>query len=113
MINLSDMLMQAMADENTFSQASRLYCESFRDNESFKAADNYYPRGLLVEYLLTPVTCPDGEILKNGYSIEFANSIVDSLEFVELCNYKGEGEGFELLDRVRHLRIFVSKHQYI
>lgn len=56
---------------------------------------------------------PELEIIKPGWTREEAERLVDHLEFVETCNYKGEGEGFELACRVSHLRVFIGKYDYL
>lgn len=55
---------------------------------------------------------PEPEVIKQGLSLEVAEAIVDELDFVWTCNYKGEGGDFELLARVKHLRVFHGKHNY-
>jgi hypothetical protein len=134
---LATVLATMMKDERTFARAEGLYAESFRSYETFTVADDVYPRAHLVQYLMEPIYRPaprrsmpatmqdddesdhwaeadsELEILKPGFSQEVAEAMVDSMEFVELCNYKGEGEGgFQLACRVAHLRVFVSKYEY-
>lgn len=118
---LTQILAAALQDESTFVEAEALYAESFKDAVVFKVADGCYSREELLHHLMSdicePVTydAPDWfepNVIKEGWSFDKANSLVDHLEFVELCNYKGEGEGFELACRVKHLRTFVSKHNY-
>lgn len=129
---VSNMLAEFLKDEKTFAAAEKLYSESFRDSKSFRVADGFYSLDELVSYLMTPIYAqqtsevphfcdddedyfdmiPEPEEIKPGLSQQQAELIVDNLEFVELCNYKGEGEGFELLERVSHLRVFHSKYNY-
>lgn len=135
---LSAILSLMIQDESTFARAEALYAESFRSDKSFTVADGIYERSELVHYLMEPIykpsapseeprffrdeddddgcvydDCLEPEILKPGMSREDAEKVVDHLQFVETCNYKGEGEGFELLCRVAHLRVFVSKYEYL
>lgn len=122
MINeLSKFLSQMIEAEIGFAEANALYCESFKDSTTFKVADGFYPREELVNFLRedicepVPFDAPDWwepEVIKEGLSFEEADEIVDHVEFVELCNYKGEGEGYTLACRAQHLRTFVSKHNY-
>lgn len=136
---LASVLSTMLKDEQSFARAEGLYAEYFRSDETFKVADEHYPRSTLVQYLMEPIyrTVPsekasvfydqnddqdfdrwdehslETEVLKPGMSQEQAEQVVDHLEFVELCNYKGEGEGgFELACRVTHLRVFISKYEY-
>lgn len=136
---LAAVLATMIKDESTFARAEGLYAESFRSNETFTVADDVYPRAQLVQYLMEPIyrveprrympaactidddnesdhwaeSLSEPEILKPGFSQDVAEEMVDTLEFVELCNYKGEGEGgFQLACRVAHLRVFVSKYEY-
>ncbi|MGF6281908.1 hypothetical protein ABH908_000059 [Pseudomonas frederiksbergensis] len=136
---LAAVLNTMLKDEQSFARAEGLYAESFRSADTFNVADGHYPRSTLVQYLMEPIYRPvpsaktsvfydenddedfdrweehtlEPEILKPGMSLEQAEQVVDHLEFVELCNYKGEGEGgFELACRVSHLRVFISKYEY-
>ncbi|MDF9779041.1 hypothetical protein [Pseudomonas baetica] len=136
---LAAVLTTMLKDEQSFARAEGLYAEYFRCAETFKVADGHYPRSTLVQYLMEPIYrrahsekasgfCDENddedfdrwdedtlepEVLKPGMSLEQAEQVVDHLEFVELCNYKGEGEGgFELACRVAHLRVFISKYEY-
>lgn len=131
-------VLAAIQDESTFARSEALYAEAFKSPTTFTVADDIYPRDQLVQYLMEPIyraetvdadlaremldeegcdrwseSMYEAEILKPGMSQEIADALVDHLEFVELCNYKGEGEGFELACRVAHLRIFVSKYDYL
>lgn len=116
-------LAAALQDERTFAEAHALYCESFKCDSTFTVADGFYAREDLVDYLMSPIHAPvpeqfkdddwfEPELIKQGLSREHAEAIVDECKFVETCNYKGEGEGFELYERVAHLRTFFSKHNY-
>ncbi|MGE8063754.1 hypothetical protein [Pseudomonas sp. NPDC089569] len=136
---LAAALTTLIKDEQSFARAEGLYAEYFRSAETFTVADGHYPRSTLVQYLMEPIlrAIPsekvpvyfdenddedfdrwdehmlEPEILKPGMSRVEAEQVVDHLEFVELCNYKGEGEGgFELACRVAHLRVFISKYEY-
>ena len=136
---LAAVLTTMIKDEQSFARAEGLYAEYFRCAETFKVADGHYTRSTLMQYLMEPIYRPvhsekasvfydendvedfdrwdedtlEPEILKPGMSLEQAEQVVDHLEFVELCNYKGEGEGgFELACRVAHLRVFISKYEY-
>lgn len=40
---------------------------------------------------------------------DFEVSIDDGALIVELCNYKGEGEGFAMFEDAKHLPVFASK----
>ncbi|MBM5458692.1 hypothetical protein H8F21_14075 [Pseudomonas sp. P66] len=130
---LSAALTAMLQDESTFARAEALYAETFRSPQTFTVADGFYDRECLVQYLMEPIykqvsagdqsapaylseeehgLCIEPEILKAGWTEEDAERFVDHVEFVELCNYKGEGEGFELASRAKHLRVFVSKYDY-
>ncbi|WP_219096224.1 hypothetical protein [Pseudomonas sp. UMAB-40] len=130
---ISAALSAMLKDESTFARAEALYAESFRCGATFTVASDAYPRDELVRYLMEPIYkpvaatgnaaayfgdndeedfYPEPEILKAGLSLEEADALVDSLEFAELCNYKGEGEGYELACRVTHLRVFAGKYDY-
>ena len=127
---ISAVLAAMIQDESTFARAEALYAEAFRSSQTFTVRDGIYDRAELVHYLMEPIyaansceapgyLCDDDqyhlepEILKPGWSLEDAERFVDDVEFVELCNYKGEGEGFELACRVKHLRVYVSKYDYL
>lgn len=129
---ISSILTAMLKDETTFARAEALHAESFRADRTFTVADGFYDREELVQYLMEPIykqpgdhqpgcrhgeedefeMCLGQEILKPGWRKEQAELYVDQIEFVELCNYKGEGEGFEMASRAGHLRVFVSKYQY-
>ncbi|MFJ3109966.1 hypothetical protein [Pseudomonas putida] len=129
---LSSMLSAMLKDESTFARAEALYAESFRSDRTFTVADGFYGREQLVQYLMEPIYKQtderqsarrhaddddvevwfEPEILKPGWGKEVAELYVDEVEFVELCNYKGEGEGFEMASRVGHLRVFINKYEY-
>lgn len=118
---IATFLTQMIEAEIGFAEAHSLYCESFKEPTTFKVSDAVYSRKELLSVLMedicapTPFDAPDwyeGEVIKEGLSFEEADSIVDHVEFVELCNYKGEGEGFTLACRAKHLRTFVAKHNY-
>lgn len=117
-------------DESTFARAEALYAEAFRSSQTFTVRDGIYDRAELVQYLMEPIYAANSyeapgylsdddqydlepEILKPGWSLEDAERFVDDVDFVELCNYKGEGEGFELACRVKHLRVYVGKYDYL
>ena len=117
-----EILKAALQEESTFAEAEVLYAESFKDSKTFKVADGFYDRETLVHFLMEDIYAPlpidapewlEPEVIKEGWSFEKADALLDSLEFVELCNYKGEGEGFTLACRATKLRTFVSKHNYI
>lgn len=140
--DLATILSSALKDEATFAEAHSLYCESFRDAKSFRLADEPSMREELISYLRSDVYAPlpqqeyvfvessedeefedyeeedynlfepEQEVIKQGLSLEVAEAIVGELDFVWTCNYKGEGGDFELLERVKHLRIFHGKHNY-
>lgn len=119
---IANFLSKMIAAEVGFAEAHALYCESFKDSTTFKVADEVYSRKdllvALMEDICEPVAflAPDWwepAVIKEGLSFEEADKIVDHVEFVELCNYKGEGEGFTLACRAAHLRTFVSKHNYL
>lgn len=139
---IAQALTTMLADESTFARAEALYGESFRGGPAFTVADGIYARADLLQYLMSPIYRPaevssdeavsfltdddfeclndfdchddhEPEILKPGLSQEDAEKLVDHLQFIELCNYKGEGEGFELTCRVGHLREFVGKYEYL
>lgn len=135
---LASVLAAMIQDESTFARSEALYAESFKSPASFTVAHDIYPREQLVQYLMEPIyrkevvdasialamlddegcdrwseSMLEPEILKPGMSHVDADALVDHLEFVELCNYKGEGEGFELACRVTHLRVFVAKYEYL
>lgn len=120
--NISAILASAIQDETTFAEAEALYAELFKDSKTFTLADGFYSREELVNHLMTPIYEKfnwrevddwfEPSIIKEGYSKEEAEALVDHIEFVELCNYKGEGEGFELACRVPRLRTFHAKHNY-
>jgi hypothetical protein len=130
---ISAVLAVMIQDESTFARAEALYVESFKAGKGFTVADGIYPRSKLVQYLMEPIykaeephcselpsfgfhdddMCDqEPEILKPGLSHQDAESLVDHLQFVELCNYKGEGEGYVLACRAKHLRVFVGKYDY-
>lgn len=134
---IASVLAAMIQDESTFARSEALYAESFKSPTPFTVAHDIYPRDQLVQYLMEPIyrkeevdasaawamldeegcdrwneSMNEAEILKPGMSQEVADTLVDHLEFVELCNYKGEGEGFELACRVAHLRVFVAKYHY-
>lgn len=129
---LSSILSAMLKDESTFARAEALYAESFRSDQTFTVADGFYGREQLVQYLMEPIYKQtdehqsasrqvdeddfevwfEPEILKPGWGKEEAELYVDQVEFVELCNYKGEGEGYEMASRVGHLRVYVSKYEY-
>lgn len=106
MINeISQFLAKMIEAEVGFAEAHALYCESFKDSTTFKASDEIYSRKDLLVALMedicepVPFDAPDWwepEVIKEGLSFEEADKIVDHVEFVELCNYKGEGAGFTL-----------------
>lgn len=135
--DLATILSSALQDEATFVAAHSLYCESFRDAKSFRLADEPSMREELISYLRSDVYAPtpqqefddedfsyyeegenyfyvetDPEVIKKGLSLEVAEAIVGELDFVWTCNYKGEGGDFELLARVKHLRVYHGKHNY-
>lgn len=134
--DLATILSSALKDEATFAAAHSLYCESFRDAKSFRLADEPSMREELISYLRSDVYAPtpqqefvdedfsyyeedddfyvepEPEIIKKGLSLEVAEAIVGELDFVWTCNYKGEGGDFELLERVKHLRVYHGKHNY-
>ncbi|MCU9527497.1 hypothetical protein [Pseudomonas mosselii] len=129
---ISSILSAMLTDETTFARAEALYSESFRSDRTFTVADGFYDREELVQYLMEPIyklpgelhsacrhdeedefgMCLEPEVLKPGWRKEQAELYVDQVEFVELCNYKGESEGFEMASRASHLRVFVSKYEY-
>lgn len=120
-MNIVEILKAALKDESTFAEAEALYAESFKDAQTFRVSDNCYTRQELVNYLRSDIyeAYPsDAEdwfepaVIKEGYSLEQAEMLVDHIEFVDLCNYKGEGQGFEMACRVQHLRTFHGKHNY-
>ena len=39
-------------------------------------------------------------------------AISDDTLISELCNYKGEGDGVALYEKVKHLKVFISKYNY-
>jgi hypothetical protein len=133
---ISAVLSAMLEDESTFARSEALYAESFRCTATFTVASGCYPRDELMHFLMLPIykrSEPmegdsdaffyddddeggfdfEPEILKPGLSLEDADALVDRLEFIELCNYKGEGEGYELACRVAHLRVFVEKYDYL
>lgn len=122
-MNMIEMLQVALKDEENFTQAEALYCESFKAEGTFKAVDGVFDRDDLISYLVSDVCEPvnwqevpdwfEPSVIKEGWSIEKAEALVDHLEFVELCNYKGEGEGFTLVCRAANLRTFVGKYDYL
>lgn len=121
----------------TMREADRLYSETFRSQEIFTVHDYPEMREDLVEYLTSAVyparvqNCSDmdcswlsdddndfwcdnydPEPIFVGYSKDDAELILENAKFVWLCNYKGEGEGFTLIERASGLRVFVDKHNY-
>lgn len=136
---ISAALSEMLKDESNFARAEALYAESFRAGAPFTVATGPCSRSELLQYLMLPINKAveprsfetsefidddldeddeddydfEPEILKPGLSLEQAELLVDSLEFVELCNYKGEGEGYELACRVTHLRQYVGKYEYL
>jgi hypothetical protein len=139
--SLATVLSAMIQDESSFARCEALYAESFKCATPFTVADGVYPRDQLVQFLMEPIYRPESckgveapallededfeefdrwdesvlepEILKPGMTQTDADAVVDQLHFVELCNYKGEGEGFTLACRAAHLRVFISKFDYL
>lgn len=124
---LSAALATMLQDETTFARAEALYAESFKAPKGFTVADEVYSRAELVAHIMEPLYRVEADpssahddwyepalfLLKPGLEREEAEQLVDELEFIELCNYKGEGEGYVLACRAKHLRTFVGKYDYL
>lgn len=117
-MNLNTFLAEAIKNEIGFAEAEMLYSESFKAEETFSVEDGFWAREDLVEYLMADIVRYNNPfddfaaVIKEGYSREEAEFMVDRVRFVEICNYKGESEGFELVERASTLRTFYSKYNY-
>lgn len=114
-------LLEALNNPRTFEEADSLYKESFRSENTYSV---YKPGSYSItdieDILLSLLTenvydesnldDPFPEVISYGMSPEEAlKEIHEGLEFVEICNYKGEDEGYSL---DLSLRVFHGKYNY-
>jgi hypothetical protein len=107
MLKLAETLSRFMQDSATFSAAEALYSECFKGSEVFTSVDDVYSMQHLAACLMNHLE-EQGIAFNEAQVLE----ILPTVEFVELCNYKGEGEGFTLACRTKHMRTFRSKYNY-
>jgi hypothetical protein len=90
---ISAMLLEAIDDNATFEQAERMYSATFRSAPEI--ACNIFE---------------DTEGGRSDFYDEFEIAYNPKLMIVELCNYKGEGEGFAIWnDEISGLPVFSGK----
>lgn len=123
--NLLNILEAAIKDPKTFEQADTLYRETFRSAESFSVSDvDHDVRLEMIDWLCSDICEPydydavpdwyEPAVIVEGMSRDEASKAVDGgLMFVELCNYKGEGEGIMPEPLCGNMRTFVSKWSYM
>lgn len=134
---LGDLIAEAMNDPMAFEEAECLYRQTFRSPtptigaEVVASGDQRF-----IDYLLDEMVCVDTihpeddkqlayiieheidcwfepRIIKHAPSREDGMEILMTLEFYELCNYKGEGEGMVIRSpESDRLPIFHSKYDY-
>lgn len=135
-VYLSAILSGLIASGQGFEEAEALYAESFRCAGSFSVkekpelfeemvgcltADIYPPEEPFSvfgdncdEWGENPHEHYDREPLVYGMTREQAVEAVNGgARFFEICNYKGEGEGFLPEQLGKNLRVFVKKWSYI
>ena len=106
-----NVLENAWNDPEVFEQADKMYSASFRYAEVMIAGE---------EYPIVPAYYDnDGYLVESGFENEadrnkwfkgtFGVVFDPSLEIVEVCNYKGEGEDYALLSMAKNYPIFTSK----
>jgi hypothetical protein len=82
------------ADEEAIDRCEAMYVAKFRCEQARSVAD-VFGSGWEAE-----------DAFYNHFDCEFDASLM----IVELCNYKGEGEGFALWEDAKHLPVFKSKN---
>lgn len=114
-------LLEALNNPRTFEEADSLYRESFRSENTYSVFNRGgYSIEEVKDILLSLLTeniydesnpdDPFPEVISYGMSPEEAlKEIHAGLEFVEICNYKGEDEGYSL---DLNLRVFHGKYNY-
>lgn len=85
-----------------FEEAERLYSSYMISPHKFRATDGVYPEEALVDVIME-----DGVSRKDALALLSTDNCI----FVQLLNYKGECEGFELLEKVKHLPTFRGKYK--
>lgn len=122
---LKDFLTASIENNVGFEEAEILYSELFRSSEVFSINNpgEYFEVDEVQEILMDLLTediyeyyeydNPFPEVYIKGMSPEDAQILIDGgIAFVELCNYKGESEGFVLEKFTENLRVFHSKYKY-
>ena len=114
-------ILEALNDPRTFEEADSLYSETLRSKNTYSVFNQgsysitdieEILLGLLTEHIYDESNCDDPfpDIISYGMDPEEAmKEIHAGLEFVEICNYKGEDLGYSL--NLNH-RIFLSKYNY-
>lgn len=117
-ISALGLLLQQLDSKEAREEADDLYSESFR-TPGFLVGSNMKLREHCIDMLMFSGRDYDedkGEYVSYGYGLSRAEaeSIVDKTRFTYLVNYKGEEEGgLEIEAKVKHLRLFYSKHAYL
>lgn len=134
---LGELVAEAMNDPEAFEEAECLYRQTFRGAAITKGAEVVASGNQgFIDYLLGEMVCVDTvhpeddkqlayiieheidcwfepRIIKHAPSREEGMEILETLEFYEVCNYKGEGEGFVLrTPETDKLPVFHSKYNY-
>jgi hypothetical protein len=132
--NISEFLSAAMEDASTFERAHSCYSATFRSEPyllgSVSDEDHeFYTNVLKTDFakVLLASTgifepepkfdeyeeiCNYSELENYLEKLDNVNvpELTDDLQICDLCNYKGEGEGFALFLNVKHLPVFKSKN---
>jgi hypothetical protein len=126
---LSEKLQSAAGDESVFAACDAMYSASFICGETFKAGEIDAVERRDLEFsvkahiaaergILPPEVCwmsddDDSEWEYDSWHSEVDAIVVDPVAeetlLIELCNYKGEGEGYAVYETVKNLPRFVSK----
>jgi hypothetical protein len=130
---IDEILSAAMQDESTFDRCDQMYNAQWRSAETFRASelnsselDDLLFSAKKIVAAQRGVVMPAFSSWESDNGQEFDNeheceSYFEKLEDIDvapikpddlivcLCNYKGEGEGFALLESAKHLPVYQNK----
>ncbi|WP_210498463.1 hypothetical protein [Vibrio crassostreae] len=111
-------LKNAIAEDFTFNEAvselssGRILNLFIKQHRYFKEIPNLSHDEGYAESFYDEFGWWSAENKSNPLIVEARKQITPETLVVDICNYKGEGEGIELFDDNRHLRIFKGKFAY-
>ena len=103
-VSLGLLLQEAVKDNTNFERAEQMYCAKFRRTE-VSTVSKVFQANLADDYSLEEAI--DDFTAELGSWLDYTECL--DKQIVQICNYKGECEGWEFIEDAEHLPIYRNK----